>query len=333
MISRRLLSGLSARLVFAAAVLCLAAGAFISPRTASAVPSGSFSMSPSNIYLNAGDTVAITFVLSGASEVNSVNIALAYDPGVVQVIDANAGQGGVQILPGPFPSGSGSELQNSVSGGTITYQYMLSGGAEDDGSGTVATAQFLALADGSADFAWVTTQLVDGEGVPVNAGGTVATLLVGSASPTPGVSDTPTNTPQPVATDTPIPAATTTPVATITGTATAVPPTATATRPATSTATAIAGTPTATQTAKVTIVATPNTGEPPRSGVDPSQSDRAGGLPSAGSAESGIAWWRWVFFIGALMFGIAGWFFTLAVYNGSKEVVILDRFDRRRRRR
>jgi hypothetical protein len=84
---------------------------------------------------------------------------------------------------------------------------------------------------------------------------------------------------------------------------------------------------------KVTIVSTPQSGRPPQSGVDPSQSERADGLPSAGSAKSGIAWWRWLFFMGALMFGIAGWFFTLAVYNGSKEVVIVDRFDRRRRRR
>jgi hypothetical protein len=212
----------------------------------------------------------------------------------------------------------------------------LPGSEEDSGTGTVATAQFLALANGSADFAWQTTQLVNGSGVPTAIGGTVATLLVGAASPTPGVTDTPTLTPTP--TDTPVAPVTDTPAAspsveaTATGTAAA---TSTSTPAATSTATVTPGTPTATATAKVTIVGTPTKGLPPQSsgGVDPSQSDRAGGLPSAGSSRSGIAWWRWVFFVGALMFGIAGWFFTLAVYNGSKEVVILDRFDRRRRRR
>jgi hypothetical protein len=291
-------------------------------------------MSPSNVYLNTGDTVAITLILSGASEVHGVHLALAYDASVVQVIDANAGQPGVQILPGPFPAGTspGTELQNSVSPGTITYQYVLSGAEEDDGTGTVATVQFLALANGSADFSWQTAQLVDASGVPTNAGSSVATLLVGAASPTPGITDTPTAIP--VATDTPVALATDTAVPTITSTATLVPPTSTRTAAPTSTVTAMAGTPTATQTAKVTIVSTPQTGQPPRSGgLDPSQSDRAGGLPSAGSAKSGIAWWRWVFFMGALMFGIAGWFFTLAVYNGSKEVVLVDRFDRRRRRR
>jgi hypothetical protein len=74
-------------------------------------------------------------------------------------------------------------------------------------------------------------------------------------------------------------------------------------------------------------------GEPPQAGVDPAQAERADGLPSAGIGGSGIAWWRWVFFLAALMFGIAGWFFTLAVYKGSKEVVLIDKGDRRRRRR
>jgi hypothetical protein len=40
-----------------------------------------------------------------------------------------------------------------------------------------------------------------------------------------------------------------------------------------------------------------------------------------------------VFFLAALAFGVAGWFFTLAVYKGSKEVVLIDKGDRRRKRR
>lgn len=320
------------RVMLAVGALCVFAGV-LGPRVARAAPGGSFAMSPSNIYLDAGDTVAITMIVSGGSDVHGVHFALAYNPAVVQVVDANAGQPGVQVLQGPFPAGSvtGTVLQNSTAGGVITYQYQLAGVEEDNGTGTVATAQFVALANGSGNFSWVTAQLVDGNGAPTNAGGSVASLLVGQASPTPGVSDTPTETP--TVTETPTPGATQTPAETATGTTTATvaPPTTT---PA-ATATPIAGTPTATATAKVTIISTPQTGQPPRAagGVDPSQTGRADGLPSAGSSQGGIAWWRWVFFVGALMFGIAGWFFTLAVYNGSKEVVILDRGDRRRRRR
>jgi hypothetical protein len=43
--------------------------------------------------------------------------------------------------------------------------------------------------------------------------------------------------------------------------------------------------------------------------------------------------WRWIFFLAALLFGIAGWFFTFAFHHGQREVIIVDRFDRRRGRR
>lgn len=228
-------------------------------------------------------------------------------------------------------------LQNTAGAGTIAYQYSLPGDETDSGTGTVATVQFLALADGNANFTWQTAQLTDEDGVPVSAGGNVASLVVGGASPTPGVTDTPT--PVPAATETPtgIPA-TETPTVAPTGTAEA---TSTATAAATSSATSTAEstlTPVATKlaatpTVKITVIEDTNQGPPPQSGVDPSQSDRADGLPSAGSAGGSIAWWRWVFFMAALMFGVAGWFFTLAVYNNSKEVVLIDRHDKRRRRK
>jgi hypothetical protein len=66
--------------------------------------------------------------------------------------------------------------------------------------------------------------------------------------------------------------------------------------------------------------------------VGPPRGDEARGLPSAGSEGPGIEWWRWGFFLAALLFGVAGWFFTFAMHNSGKEVVLLDRFDRRRRR-
>lgn len=326
--------------MLAAAALCLALTAH--PRSADAAPAGTITMSPSDIYLQVGESIAVTLVLSGGQDIHEVHLALAYDPAVVQVVDANAGQPGVQILPGPFPAStaSGTLLQNTAGGGTISYQYVLPGDETDSGSGTVATVQFLALADGDADFSWQTAQLTDENGVPAGAAGSVASLQVGGASPTPGVTDTPTpatatETPTPLATDTPGSAtgtATAEATSTTTATGTAV-ASATSSASPTGTATAAATGVAATPTVKITVIENTNQGRPPQSGVDPAQSERADGLPSAGSAGSGIAWWRWVFFMAALMFGIAGWFFTLAVYNNSKEVVLVDRFDKRRRRR
>lgn len=333
----RLLKLIAPRVLFVAALLCAAMAVAPRAQDAEAAPAGSFLMSPSNIYLDIGQAIAVTVVINGGQNVNEVHFALQYDATVVQVLDAHASQPGTQLLQGPFPDGSspGTHLQNNVSGGLITYQYVLSNGQMDTGSGTVATIQFQAIGNGSANFQWQTTQLVDADGLPFSAPGGVASLVVGVDTPTPTSSPVPTDTP--AATATPVVSATETPtpvpsgtpsLATFTFTPSA---SATVTATRTATATGVAGTPTASATPKITVIQDSN--EPPRSGVDPSQADRAEGLPSAGNEGPGIAWWRWVFFVGALMFGIAGWFFTLAVYNNSKEVVIVDRFDRRRRRR
>ncbi|MBI5289259.1 MAG: hypothetical protein HY873_09845 [Chloroflexi bacterium] len=334
--SQRTRTHATGRALLAGALLCLLAGTSL-PRTSEAAPSGQFTMSPSNVYLAVGDAVAITFIINTGTDIHEVYFQLSYDPAVVQLVDAQAGQPGVQVLQGPFPSSgsAGTMLQNSVAGGMITYQYALPGTDVDAGTGTVATAQFVALANGSANFQWQTLQLVDGNGVPTSATGTEGTLLVGADTPTPGPTDTPTITP--TFTDTPAAIVTETPTATASST-----PAATETAAATSTAAASAtpspattSTVAATSTPKITVVQDSNQGKPPQSqlGVDPSQAERADGLPSAGSAGRGVAWWRWIFFLAALMFGVAGWFFTLAVYNGNKEVVLIDRFDKRRRRK
>lgn len=320
-----------------AVFLCLIVALTPARRHAEAAPTGSITMSPSNIYLNVGDAVAITVIMNSGVNIHEVNLALAYDPAVVQVVDAQASQPGVQVLQGPFPatSGSGTTLQNAAAAGLIAYQYVLPGSEMDEGFGTIFTVQFIALAEGDAGLSWQTTQVVDASGVPSNLAGTAAALTVGSATPTPGLTNTPTTTSTP--TSTPVVAATETP--TVGATAT---PEATGTSEATETAVATVTvtvtpatttTPKVTPTAKITVIENTNQGKPPQSGVDPAQSDRAGGLPSAGIATKSIAWWRWVFFLAALMFGVAGWFFTLAVHTNSKEVVLIDRFDKRRRRK
>ncbi len=221
-------------------------------------------------------------------------------------------------------------LQNVVSSGIINYQYALNGANENSGGGTIATVQFHAVGTGNANIAWTTKTLLDAGGAGVTPNASAAVLVVGIALP-----PTATSTP-PAATATP-PGPTNTPPP---STATTV-PSATRTRTPTSVATTSpTRTPTRTATPHVTVVentnkgtSTPVKGAPPQSGVDPAQSARANGLPSAGNDGPAIQWWKWTFFAAALMFAAAGWFFTFALHAGDKEVVLTDRFDRRRRRR
>lgn len=339
-----------ARLSLVGAMLCLLAGltAGGSAPVAGAAPSGTLSMSPGNTSISNGDDISITLDIVGGVDIHRVLLGVTFNPVVVQAVDANSGAGGIQILPGAFPGTTivGSALQNDVSNttGTITYEYALSdSAAQTSGNGTVATVLFHAIAAGNANIQWTTTQFTDAAGATsAPSSSTAATLMVDQAvaTSTPSLTGTPTQTPSPTSTpaptDTPVPGATATETPTETATPdltmTATPtrsPSPVPTPPASSTA-APTNTPGgATATPRVTVVE--DKAKPPQSGVEPG--GKTPGLPSAGNSGPGIQWWRWVFFLAALMLAVAGWFFTFAIHYGDREPVLIDRGDRRRRRR
>jgi hypothetical protein len=333
-----------ARLLSSGAACLLAAVALL-PSRATAAPAGALSMNPTNTAIDVGDTVSITFDLSGGLDVHSVHIGVTYNASVLQAVDADAGASGVQVLPGPFPGDDlvGVVLTNSVSGGPgsgiINYQYELDGAAEVSGDGTVATVQFVGIAPGNANLSWSTRQIRDANDVLTTPSASAAIVVVGNVAPPPTDTPGPTDTPAPSVTPTLTPAASTTSSVTPTRTPTATPGTATATKTAVPTKTPRStSTPRATSTARITVLENSNQ---PRSsggvggrtiGVDPSQTDRANGLPDAGNNGPGVRWWKWTFFAAALMLALAGWFFTFAVHFGDRDVVLMDRFDARRRR-
>jgi hypothetical protein len=290
-------------------------------------------MNPPNNALAIGDTVAITFDVTGGIDVHRVAIAVTYNASVVQAVDADAATAGTQILPGAFPGTDteGAVVQNSVSAGIINYQYELDGSAEVSGDGTIATVQFLAVANGNANLAWSVRTFADGNDATTTPAASAAVIAVGAV---PTNTPAPTDTPPPTQTDTSTPPPTSTPDGTSTPTRTR-----TATRTPSPTGTAQpTNTPAATATARITILQ--NTNQPTPTGAErgitngpnPAQAARADGLPSAGSEGPGVQWWRWTFFGAALLLGFAGWFFTFAVHYGDREVVLTDRFDIRRRR-
>jgi hypothetical protein len=140
------------RLSFAGAALCvLAAVALPAPR-ADAAPSGLIAMNPANNSLNINDTVAMTLDVYGGANIHEVHIGISYNASVVQVLDADAGAAGVQILAGPFPGTDGvdgTELQNTVSGGIINYQFAQRPMRWRERH--VATVTFKAIANGNAN--------------------------------------------------------------------------------------------------------------------------------------------------------------------------------------
>ncbi|MDE3094392.1 MAG: hypothetical protein KGK07_00140 [Chloroflexota bacterium] len=336
--------------------LLLLAGALylLAPLAAHAAPSGTLSMSPPTASLTVGQIVSVTLDLSAATAVHAVNLQVLYNPAIVQVVDADASTPGTQVLPGPFPGAGGTVTANSAYGGAIQFSYLLPASVEVSGSGTLATVQFRAIANGSAGLAWDAPQLLDASSTPTTPQATAANVVVGGVAALATGTAVPTDTPTPLATSTatatPSPAGTPTPSgsATSTSTPTAV-GTATATVSASVTATST-GSPTASPTGTLTATLTPQPTATPRItvlqnsnvptltidqklGVSGAVTAPKGTLPSAGNDGPGIQWWRWTFFGAALMLGVAGWFFTFALHHSDRDVVLYDRHDRRRRRR
>ena len=305
-------------------------------------------MSPGNSSINNGDDISITLDVVGGVNVHRVLLGVTFNPVVVQAVDANAGAGGVQILSGAFPGTTvvGNVLQNDANNttGTITYEYTLTNpSAQATGNGTVATVQFHAIAAGNANIQWTTGQFTDnasassaaiiehgGDADGRTGGRTLDAVADGDADATHRPS-----TDTPAATDTPVPGAD---------------------RDGDADGTETADGETRRRRASPSPVPTPPPARRRRrrtrrrrrrrrghrhrrleqdeaAAVGRRPSGKSPALPSAGNNGPGIQWWRWIFFLAALMLAVAGWFFTFAIHYGDKEPILVDRGDRRRRRR
>ena len=322
-----------ARLLALAAALALCASLAAPLPTAHAAASGTLSMSPASASISVGQTISVTLDISGAADLHEADLYVLYNPGVVQVVDADSGTSGVQILPGPFPVG-GAVTANAAAGGTIQYSYTLPASVSASGSGTLATVQFLAVGNGDAALGWGAVSLVDAAFAQSTPQGSAATLVVGGVAPTATSTPTTAATNTVTATSTMSATSTATPGASATSISTT---SATATRTASATATVGASvTPRPSSTPHLTalrIDGTPTRTISQKLGVDGAGTKPQSTLPSAGNAGPGVQWWRWTFFGAALMLGVAGWFFTFALHHSDRDVVLLDRHDRRRRRR
>lgn len=329
----------SARVLARASALALCA-ALVAPSAARAAPSGTLSMSPASASISVGQTISVTLNINGAAGLHEADLFVLYNPGVVQPVDADSATSGTQILPGPFPGG-GAVTANAAAGGTIQYSYTLPASVEASGSGTLATVQFQAVGNGNAGLSWGSATLIDASFNEVTPAGSEATLTVGAAAA--AVTDTPvgTSTAVPSSTATSASTATTTPAPSATATAAASTPTVaasgTATRTPSVTSTAAASvTPHPSATPRLTALrvdGTPTRTINQKLGVDGAGTKPQSSLPNAGNGGPGVQWWRWTFFGAALMLGVAGWFFTFALHHSDRDVVLLDRHDRRRRRR
>ena len=151
-------------------------------------------VSPPFSEVSQRSTVTVELWIEDVFNLYQTYVDLRFDPSVLQVVDADPGQPGVQIEPGTFPDPAGGVVStNSVdnAAGRIEYRVQLTPPAPPvDGSGLLARLVFQGVSPGSTGLQFAKVQLFDPQGRVLNAV-PVGGLITVSSPPTPTPSPEP----------------------------------------------------------------------------------------------------------------------------------------------
>jgi len=165
---------------------------------------------PDYIEINLGNDDTVAVEVSDAVGLYAVQLTLTFNPAHVQVVDADLGRPGVQVVPGPVLAGPDwyimlNEADNT--NGTITIVASLIAVENGyTGSGALFEARFLGTGAGSTSLTITDAVFSDRNGMSLpltTQGGTIMIIN--------GATLTPTNTPTPTATPTNTPVISPTP--------------------------------------------------------------------------------------------------------------------------
>jgi len=129
-------------------------------------------LDPAEVTLSPGETVGFTVLIKEVVDLFGVEVHLAYDPAVVQLIDAGEATPGVQIIPGKFlDPDEGFLVANSADNGNgeLDYALTLLAPAEAvSGTGLILAFELRAIANGSSPLTLsVILASADGASLPV----------------------------------------------------------------------------------------------------------------------------------------------------------------------
>jgi len=115
-----------------------------------------------------GETVTIQLMALDVGNLYGVELEIAFDSAVLEVVDADAGSSGIQILPGNCPSPdfiSSNQVDNSI--GTIGYAATSHNPSVPCSGGTVASITFMGLAEGKSNLFFPLSLLTNSDGLPI----------------------------------------------------------------------------------------------------------------------------------------------------------------------
>ncbi len=120
---------------------------------------------PARVRVDVGQEFTVTLQLQGVTNLYGVDARLAFNPNIVEVVDANAGAAGVQIQRGSFPNAAGDWVVKQVAdnqAGMAWYAISLNAPAPGaNGSGVLCSIRFRAKAAGYSALGFAEGTLVD----------------------------------------------------------------------------------------------------------------------------------------------------------------------------
>lgn len=164
---------------------------------------------PASQVVGLNGTTATAIQVLDVMDLYGVEIHIAFNPNVVQVIDADPDRPGVQVTPGTlFTSQEHFIAQNQVDNeaGTITFAAtLLSPAAPIEGSGDLMTIAWRGVAPGTSavELSDVVLSREDGQPIPALLEDGAITVLQATATPPATPTTTPTATPTPEVVATP----------------------------------------------------------------------------------------------------------------------------------
>lgn len=173
-------------------------------------------VTPAELRLPVGGVVELLVNVENVTNLFGAELAISFDPNVLEVIDANPDKAGVQIAPGDLLSPDFEGI-NQVNNGLIDYALtQVMPNPPVSGSGTLVRITFRGKADGTSPVALQSILLSDHNGAGIANTRQSGTIMVGTGgAPSTAVPPTATSVPAtPVPTLPPVTPAPTTPVPT-----------------------------------------------------------------------------------------------------------------------
>jgi LysM repeat protein len=207
-------------------ILVLAGGLWLSPALAA---NAAALLTPSSQNMGVGQTTTVTLRIQDVENLYGYQAAVAFDPTVLEVVDADATKPGVQVALGSFLQADfvpQNAADNSL-GAILCVVSQLAPHSAASGSGELFTITFRGKAQGASDVRFTDLKLAQANGVEISVTQQNAYISVGSETqPTSTFTPTPTATPVgPTSTPTATPVGPTpTPSATPSATPTSLPP-------------------------------------------------------------------------------------------------------------